>query len=157
MLGDFLFNLTPRDEQSPGLELVHRIQRITDNLSQLQSDFTVPPGRIFHLKRYGFLMNTGGVPLFRGFRLILQERKDAVLTHILWMPGQGSSGNLNDGLLTPSGNTLAGDAVDHENFDIHIEEGCNLRGIGDWSAAAAGNTLSVFIWGILIPRGNVIV
>lgn len=138
---DFLYRLTPRDEQVTPLEILNlRLTASTAATDVATNIYTVPLGKVLVCSAYG-LRGEGGAAQYSE-SLWIEIYTDPTMPTLL-------GGSLN---AYPS---AAQRSYSHGvASQIIVPEGWQLRGRGTFSAGAAANNVFLGINGILIPRGN---
>lgn len=140
---DYLYELTPRDQQVTPFELVSiNINGSTAGASLVTSTYTVPQGRILVVSSclVSIQCGVGSKP-----RNALVESTDTQSVAV--------------GLFAKNYQVLANNThIDANSFnEVWCGPGDVIDGYCEWDTAVAGNALSVTVRGILIPRGNVAV
>lgn len=163
MIGDFLYGLTPRDQQGVGIEIVHRfVRNVGVGVSQ-QAPFTVPAGRVLRLTRVWCEFAPSATDYITNAEIYLNTPDNAefypiklnsIATNVAGVP-KGETGIFDfSGQLI----TLTGLTVNMEwDGEIWLEPGATIAARAFFSNAALSHTvLAVFI-GLLLPRGNLVV
>jgi len=141
MFPDFLYRLTPRDEQVTPLDIVTFRSGVSSNATTVNSGaYTVPLGRVLKVNSMSLEQDCN-----QAATDVVEGRVDMYLDSsvpIVLMCSQSSSTEPNYHLNQAFQN------------DLFIPEGWSMRGIGGFTVADADNQVIFTMSGILIPRGN---
>jgi hypothetical protein len=136
MLGDFLYELTPKDLQSIGMQLF--TENSTDSVAAaaVSEDIAVPDERILVVQRIFADADGGG-----GQTVVQLEISRLTLTDAL-----NSIVRVISGAVT---------AVAAHDGPLYLAPGEIIRATGSFSAGVAANQVRLFVHGYTIPRGVV--
>lgn len=144
MIGDFVYALTPRDEQITQFEYVHEQVTQAGNAAQTfdYSVYTVPNDRLLVMTRCMISGLGAGANLLQGVVGFVRH-----LNSDHWFTGAHLTGS------------IATFYTHHEMKGPHVllEPGAEIRARVTWSAGNAANVAVTNVFGYLIPRGNIAV
>lgn len=161
VIGDFLYELTPRDSVSAGLELVVRNQQVVGNIAALTSDFQVPFERIMRLSNARIACSPGagqGVTI-ANIVLILPDTGVQVLLCEPLISAQGAAFQAQGvaNLISSAGGAAVDDTiVVYFNSPVLLPGGSILRANAGFTLGVVANTLNFSFLGYTMPRGNVV-
>lgn len=140
MIGDFLYRLTPRDEQVTPLDVLFETRNATAVAVSVSANIEQSAlARFLALKTLVVFAEPGAGASIERLQVILQDRilgfTVSELAHQRIAPGVALEINLSYN-------------------DLLIPPGYNILATASFNVAAAGNSVNLSIGGILIPRGN---
>jgi len=140
---EFLYQLSERDQQTTWLDPVVSFVRVAGGLTVLTSTFTVPVGRMLLLTSACVFGLPGAGQSCNGVRVEVRPR-DAALAVVIarWVPVTLPSPVTNPITINFSGQVI-------------VPADWTVVSLGDFTFAAANNTLDASLTGILLPIGNV--
>jgi len=141
---DYLFKLTPRDEQTTPLEsVVFQANKVAINSTTLSTDgYTVPNGKIFIPNSFGMEVEPGAAQNGITTRVYIEDLSSAATFMIYGRTIKqvaNTTSNVGD-----FSNLLV-----MENYYIYAE--------ADFDGFASANTFKFSMTGVLIPRGNFVI
>lgn len=142
---DFLYRLTPRDEQVTPLEIVSNRLYGAAIASVIASSgvYVVPTGKILVLSSFWVQTIAGAAQTALHSSVIIQPNNSLGNAAEIW--GAGISGASAAASTTTQGNSPS---------EIYLPQGCAIYASAAFSAGAAANTCNFSFVGVLIPRGN---
>lgn len=146
MLGDFLYQLTPRDLQVTWVEFFFRAASLTQNAATLNLDVAlVPEGRILVLQHASIMMTCPATVGAKRCHVTYEGVTDgAIFAPLAAMID-----------FHRTGATPTGEVFQHSWHQLgHVPQGATLRASAVFTAANIGNSISASFGGYLIPRGN---
>lgn len=139
MIGQELFQITPRDAVSQLLQYVHAFNSATQNNASVFVDvFTVPNDKYFWTFSWASRASTAGAVNVRAVGGLLVAHNDFSEA---WWNSVNAVTLLNWWACSPT--------------HILLEPGSIVRCVAEYSAAAASNSVYGSVIGILIPKGNI--
>ena len=145
---DFLYRLTPRDQQIIPIELVQQKLTINDTAVDVQTPaYVVPLGRMLILTAVTLQCTPGATAVPNWLQFAMFNRGDTVTNKFVIIGRDFEARVPNTGQITYGG----------EFTNPMIPEGSSLVGIGNFTNAVAANDMQVFFMGYLIPRGEIAV
>lgn len=145
MIGDFLYELTPRDLSGLPMQCEHAYSTVTANLATVtnQDWYTIPIDKVLVVTCLAMRITaTGGVT-----PKILRTVWEPLYEGLLTPPAVAAHS-----IPTPSGYT--GAAYHWSSERIFFLPPGTLTTQAEFSAAGASNTINCTILGYFIPRGN---
>lgn len=139
MIGDFLYELTPRDLQVTPLELDFQEQVLNQAAATIQPSFVVPQGRVLILRSaLAEALGGGG------------QTVSVIQIHFLRQNSTQAFKIISDLIVAgaPASAELAWSGL------VLIPPGASVVALCQYSAGVAVNTARLYTTGILIPRGN---
>jgi hypothetical protein len=146
VIGEWIYGLTPRDQQQAQCESVSQdTGALTSTLISWGTGFSVPTDRCMLLQSAAMFAQGNGGQLALGVFLIVAP------------PGV-------PGTAPPTFTRLCGEspaaaraliAIDRQFNDLLILPGSRILAFGSFDASAVANTLRLWVTGLLIPRGNI--
>lgn len=137
---DFLFRLTPRDEQVTPIETIDT--QMGDNGMVLKQGFTnpytVPLGRVLILQSVSLIANPAGADWCTASTLYIDYGGRSNIIYSQSFQKDVSIQKISGGLAVP----------------LYIPQNQTLTGINFYGLGTAGATNFLYLSGILIPRGN---
>lgn len=155
MLAEFLFSLTPRDQQAAMLEIVKTRVNASAAALTVDAEYVVP---LEHILIVHNLWTTANPDLSNGVRSLQfmvfenEGQNPVIISQAISTTGAaGASG------IVPAFNALANDTDVSWQWtgEIYLPPQSRLRARASFSGAAGLHSVSFDIIGILIPRGNV--
>lgn len=143
MIGDFLFQLSPRDQASQGLVFVHRRVDTIANAAVVTAEiFSVPPDQCFRLLAASCISVPDGARLPWYSRVYIYDAADATRT-VTILDEQYSS-------------PVAGQyrTASHASSDLIIPPNWNIAAQTVFDGAGLLNQTQGLLLGFLMPRGN---
>lgn len=154
MIGDFLYELTPRDQTLVPIEPHFEGFSVSENDGSIDADHTVEDGYLYLLHSVAIKGVPGGGQVCSGLACyILPPGKNDTL---LLFEALSNNTSLVHGL-TPNIFGVAGApiTVDRQFSSLMIPAGWTIRAHGSFNFAGIANTTGLFIFATRIPRGNV--
>lgn len=154
MIGDFLYQLTPRDSASEFLQVfTYRIQSLV-LAANVDADFVIPDEHMLLLQGYTVSLVPGGAQSVRGGLLLFVEKQGGTNFRTIGTLKNVSGTNGAAGILSVI-NTGAGLAAAFDgNPQIYLPPGGTIKARGSFDAGAAANSVVLDLFGILMPKGN---
>lgn len=165
MLGEFLYNLTPRDTAVTGLELFIRTAKTTGNTAAQQAQHLVPPGRIFRMTGAHLEAAPGAAQYIVSSELFIRKQDDIVnvalmLPTIGFQTGVGSQ-QMQAGIADFSAvqaTKLSQLPIDYDwQGEIYLPPQTVISHLATYDNIIQPNTTVLTVWGLLIPLGTVVV
>lgn len=145
MLGEFLYELTPRDMQQSWLDPVIVTANGLSAASVVLATYEVPVGRCLLLRSSVVNADGGGAQTVDRVTLELLPPDESVIAVAI-----------SEKITTNVGNAAAKISMNTEwSGEIVVPQEWTLRARGNFSAAVSANSIELHVVGLLIPIGNI--
>lgn len=145
MLGEFLYELTPRDMQQSWLDPVIVTTNGLVAASVVFTTYEIPIGRCLLLRSCVANADGGGAQTVDRVTLELFPPDESVVAIAI-----------SEKITTNVGNAAAKISMNTEwSGEILVPQEWTLRARGNYSAAVAANSIELHVIGLLIPIGNI--
>lgn len=163
MIGEFLYQLTPRDQVSVGIELVHKNITVDSTGPAIEASYTVPVGRVLVCHRLWGEMNPGTLDqivdsefFFRG----LDGPNNVPIQVMSVATKVAGTNNLQYGYADFAGEqfNLIGKSLHHSwQGELWFEPGAVIGNRCTFNAQSNSHRVVLVLFGLLLPRGNLVV
>lgn len=165
MIGDFLYQLTPRDTAVTGIELVHTRIVKQDGTPAQTAIYTVPLGRLFRMSGAWLEIapDTGIGNYVDSTELWIRPPDESTNIPIMLPTVATSAVGLAKGIqgiydFSAVATHLVGVGVNYGwSGELWLEPGAQVGAFGLFNANGANNRVVLVLWGLLVPKGNVVV
>lgn len=164
MIGDFLYQLTARDQQGATIEVMSFVRSLTSNAANVGISYTVPQGKnlLLYNAHMDAIPDPAGIAVIGGYLVVAPPGvPSSQYVPLRRLRGTNTTAPGNSGTVGIS-SLFRTVAPATGGFDMRwngllFAPEYSLIFNGGFDAAAAGNTLEVALYGLLIPHGNIVI
>lgn len=156
MIGDYLYQLTPRDEQVTGIEFVNRNITASGAVVFLQAQYVVPAGRALRLTNAHAFATPAAATAVVSMDIGAYLPQDPANLWLIESPGVNTT-NLGTGIIAAFNAPANTPIVTHWDGEIWLPPDAILNLRASFAAGILGNRCDMSFSGLLLPRGTLVV